>query len=69
MNVMSYLGNCVASKGDIMECVVRKAEGGDVQKTLHLMDDGICEREGLPVLHVGAAFSSNHIVNLLLHFL
>lgn len=52
-----------------MECVVREAEGDDVQETLHLMDDCVCEGEGLPVLHVGTKVLSNHSVNLLLHLL
>lgn len=48
---------------------MREAEGNYIQKTLHLMDDCICEREGLPVLHSGTTILSNHSINLLLHFL
>ena len=45
---------------------MREAEGDDVQETLHLVDDSICEGEGLPVLHFGAAVS-DHAVDFLLH--
>lgn len=48
---------------------MRQAEGDYVQKTLHLMYDGIGERQGLPVLHFGTMILSHHIINLLLHFL
>lgn len=48
---------------------MREAEGDDVQETLHLMDDCICEGEGLPVLHFGTTVLGNHIIYLLLHFL
>lgn len=48
---------------------MREAEGDYVQKTLHLMDDRICEWEGLPVLHSWTAVFSDHCINLLLHFL
>lgn len=48
---------------------MREAEGDYVQKALHLVDDCICEWEGLPVLHSGTLIFSDHCINLLLHFL
>lgn len=48
---------------------MRQAEGDYVQKTLHLMDDSICERQALPVFHFGTTVLSHHVIDLPLHFL
>ena len=53
MNTISLnrenLGNRVTPERNVLEGVVGDGKGGDVQKTLHLMGDGICEGKGLPV--------------------
>lgn len=64
-----YLGDCITPERDVLQGIMRQAEGDYVQKTLHFMDDCICEGEGFPVLHFGTAVLSNHSVDLLLHFL
>lgn len=48
---------------------MRQAEGDYVQKTLHLMDDSICEWQGLPVFHFGTTVLSHQVINIPLHFL
>lgn len=48
---------------------MRQAEGDYVQQTLHLVDDCIYERQGLPILHFGTIILFQYSVNLPLHFL
>lgn len=45
-----------------------KAVGDEVNESLDLMNHGIGIGHVVPVLHAGAAVSTNHMVNLFLDF-
>lgn len=65
---LGYLRDGVAPEGEVLQGVVREAEGDDVQATLDLVDDGVRKREGLFIFHAGAPFLPDHGVDLLVHF-
>lgn len=65
---LTYLRDGVAPEGEVLQGVVRDAEGDDVQETLDLVDDGVRKRQGLSIIHVGAPILPDRGVDLLVHF-
>lgn len=63
--VLIDLFNKVALEGDVSASLVRNGHRTNVTKPLRLMDDGVSERQVLPVLHSDLA-ASHHPGQLLL---